>query len=251
MISLQNLVAKGAQINRKLAKALAEYKITNDDLLKHEFVTKEEYEANEEKFRDVRVNAATKAYIEDIKVALVLRDAVRKLEEETGETLLHVPQGSKQAYFITVRPDTKKVSLHQFYNDVRKFVDRKCFIEYKLSFEQKGVSDETLGDGFHVHIVASMKQRSKGEVLRDTVNTFKGYTLANCVQVHTTRNPAELVENYLVNYQSDDGHKAPTQQWDAAWRAREGLANLYKSPDGMPIKSISASLQKVTTTVTF
>lgn len=251
MISLQNLVAKASQINKKIAKEMASRKLVNEELVEHETWTQEEADRLDAMWEAKKVKFCTEAYIKDIQTALVLRDAVRKLEEETGETLLHVPQGSKQAYFITVRPDTRKVSLHQFYNDVRKFVDRKCFIEYKLSFEQKGVSDETLGDGFHVHIVASMKQRSKGEVLRDTVNTFKGYTLANCVQVHTTRNPAELVENYLVNYQSDDGHKAPTQQWDAAWRAREGLANLYKSPDGMPIKSISASLQKVTTTVTF
>lgn len=251
MISLQNLVAKGSQINRKLAKALASYKETNDSLLEHEDITEEEYEARNKSFRDIRVNAATKAYIEDIKVALVLRDAVRKLEEETGEQLLHVPQGSKQAYYITVRPDTKKVGFVEFYNDVRKFVERKCFIDYKVTFEQVGVTEETLGEDFHVNIVAQMKQRSKGEVLRDTVNTFKRYTIANAIQVQTTRNPDEVVENYLVNYESKDGHKAPTQQWDAAWRVREGLANLYKSPDGMPIKSISASLQKVTTTVTF
>lgn len=251
MISLQNLVAKASQINKKIAKEMASRKLVNESLVEHEEITQEEADRINALSEAKKVKFCTEAYIKDIQTALVLRDAVRKLEEETGEQLLHVPQGSKQAYYITVRPDTKKVGFVEFYNDVRKFVERKCFIDYKVTFEQVGVTEETLGEGFHVNIVASMKQRSKGEVLRDTINTFKRYTIANAIQVQTTRNPDEVVENYLVNYESKDGHKAPTQQWDAAWRVREGLANLYKSPDGMPIKSISASLQKVTTTVTF
>lgn len=246
MISLQNLVAKASKINRQVDKAVKDYEKCLQGI-------EDEQQRREltKTWRDKQTAQRTREYIGDIRTALELRDAIAALEEETGETLLHVPQGNKQAYFITVRPDTKKVSFVDFYNDVKKFTDRKCFIEYKLSFEQKGITAETLGEGFHVHIVASMKQRSKGEVLRDTVNTFKGYTAANCIEVLTTKNPAELVDNYLVNYKSDDGHKAPTQQWDAAWRQRENLESLYKSPEGMPIKSISASLKIVTTRVNF
>lgn len=245
MISLQNLVAKASKINRQVEKSVKDYEKTLSRI-----------DADKRKelcdtWKKKQAGWKLKEYVNDIKTALELRDAIRNLEEETGEQLLHVPQGEKQCYFITVRPDTKKITFTDFYNDVRKFVERKCFIDYKLSFEQKGMSAETLGEGFHVHIVAALKQRSKGEVLRDTQNTFKRYTAPNCIEVLTTKNPAELVENYLVNYHSDDGHKAPTKEWDAQWRTRENLDSLYSNPGGLPIKSILATPRIVTTRINF
>lgn len=245
MISLQNLVARAAKINREVDRSVKDFAKCLQGI-------DDENERNTltEQWTSKTILKKQNEYIRDIKTALQLRDAIRSLEEETGETLLFVPQGSKQAYFITIRPDTKKIKFCDFYNDVRKFCLRKCFETFKLSFEQKGMSDDTLGDGFHVHIVACMKQRSKGEVLRDTISAFKGYTAPNCIEVLTTRNPDELVDNYLVNYKSDDGHKAPTQKWDALWRTQENLEGLYSG--SMPIKSVSASTTKaIKTTITF
>lgn len=247
MITLQTLLSQASKMNKIVEKELN----ATEKIIEHSTLTEEEKELCRSKTVSRVKGREVKRLINNLQTALELRDAIRTLEEETGETLLYVPQGSKQYYFITVRPDTTKVKFVDFYNDVKRFVDRKCFIDYKLSFEQKGMSAETLGNGFHLHIVASMKQRSKGEVLRDTQNTFKGYTAANCIEVLTTKNPAELVENYLVNYQSDDGHKAPTLEWDAMWRKRENLESLYSNPEGLPIKSILATPKIVTTRVNF
>lgn len=141
---------------------------------------------------------------------------------------------SKQSYMITIRPDQNKIDFYDFKERVEEFVSRKCFLEYKYSFEQKGTDPMSLGNGFHVHIVAKMKQRSKSEVLRDTLSTWKdwvekGYIAANCIDVITTKNGDQLVENYLVEYKSDDGHKELTHSWDELWRTGMSLQRLYVS----------------------
>jgi len=98
-------------------------------------------------------------------------------------------------------------------------------ISYKLSFEQKDESGS--GHGFHAHIVCDTKHRSKGECLRDTISSFRKVCEENCIDVQVTKNPEDIVNNYLLNYKSDDNHKAPTQEGDKMWRNRIGLADLY------------------------
>lgn len=135
-------------------------------------------------------------------------------------------------YFITIRPDTTKCDFIDFKSKVEKFVSRKCFIDYTYSFEQKGESYEDLGKGFHVHIVAKMKQASKSNVLRDTLSSWndwisKDLIAPNCICVVPTNNGAKLVQDYLLEYKSDDEHKEPTKKWDEIWRTNESLDKLY------------------------
>lgn len=246
MITLTTLLSRARKINREIEK---ETKST-ENTVERTALTDEQKLMCINKTKALVKKREFGRLIEDLKTALELREEIAALEQETGETLLFAPQGTKQNYFITIRPDTSKVQFIDFYNDVKKFTDRKCFNAFKLSFEQKGVTTENIGSGFHVHIVASMKQRSKGEVLRDTQSAFKGYTAANCIEVLTTRNPDELVDNYLVNYISEDGHKAPTKEMDALWRKNLNIDALYSS--SLPIKSVLATSKKVITTkVTF
>lgn len=139
---------------------------------------------------------------------------------------------NKQAYFISIRPDDTKVDIVDFTQRINKVVSRKCFLEGKYSFEQKGTCVDDLGKGFHVHIVAQMTQNSKGQVLRDLTSSFKdwielGYITPNNIDVRTTKNPDELINSYLVEYKSDDGHKVTTQAMDELWRTGNSLKRLY------------------------
>ena len=140
----------------------------------------------------------------------------------------------KQSYFITIRPNCDKVQFHQFKDKVESFLERACFLDYTYSFEQKGTSLENLGQGFHVHIVTKARQRSKSEMLRDTLSSWndwirKEYIAENCIDVCITKSAPTLIQNYLIDYKSDDGHKQPTQIWDATWRERNNLLAIYRS----------------------
>lgn len=157
-----------------------------------------------------------------------------EIGEQFNETLLKLSgmQNTDSGFFITIRPNDTKCNFVDFKEKIFKLVERGCFLEYALSFEQKGTTPEDLGKGFHCHIVAKMKQRSKGEVLRDVSSTFKswieqGLIASNCIDVCITKNPEELVKKYLVAYESDDEHKSLTKEWDTLWRQHNDLLPLY------------------------
>lgn len=144
--------------------------------------------------------------------------------------------GKRQAYMITIRPDDTKCTFDEFRDKVQSFVRRACFIRYSYSFEQKGETIATMGKGFHVHIIADMKQRSKSEVLRDTLSSWnsfiiKGLISSNNIDVRTCHDPNEVVKNYLLEYKSTDEHKAKTKEVDYHWRSCKGLEPLYSNED--------------------
>lgn len=189
--------------------------------------------------------AKLKAHYEDMhmgyfrnhcRLGIQMMLAYREIAEEEG---LIEAAPSKQTFFITIRPKDASIDFPTFMKKVQTFVNRACFIEYSYSFEQKGENMDELGRGFHVHIVARMKQKSKGQVIRDTLSTFKDICEPQCVDVKICKNPDSVIEGYLLNYESEDGHKIATKQWDDAWREREGIAALYKS--GSPIEQAKSS----------
>jgi len=163
------------------------------------------------------------------------------LHEDYVET---IGKTTNNWFFITIRPDESKVDFNTFYEKVRKYTERKFMEEFTLSFEQKGIEDKDLGKGFHCHIVANTTHRSKGECLRDTISTFNSIAAANCINVQTTRNPKEIIQKYLTNYESDDGHKEPTQEADAKWRTQEQLDPLYTV---VPVRATPLSIKSVQT----
>lgn len=142
----------------------------------------------------------------------------------------------KNTYFITIRPDDRIIDIHDFYALVEKFVTRKFFKSFTLTFEQKGTTVEDYGKGFHAHIIAEIvpgTKRSKSEVLRDTQSTFKCCTSANCIEVVPlkTQKDYDNCESYMIEYTSDDGHKEITKEHDPIWRETLGIKPFYKEDD--------------------
>lgn len=183
-----------------------------------EQVLGEDYKSAYEAIYQQRLGAAYKEFEEYLEVSKNLHNIYTDF----------IGDCNNKAYFITIRPDDKKVTFIEFKEKIDKLVARPCFIDSTISYEQKGECLEDIGIGFHVHIVAKMKQRSKGEVLRNIVSSFSKWISenkisSNCIQVDITSNPEKLIQNYLIEYQSDDGHKIKTKNTDALWRANMGL----------------------------
>lgn len=138
----------------------------------------------------------------------------------------------KNWFMITIRPDCNKVTFIMFKDKLLSFLDRKCFLRGSYSFEQKGESDDSLGHGFHVHIIVECTQIGKSQVLRDVLSSWNewirnGYISSNCIQVDKTINPDDLRKNYLIEYKSNDGHKEKTKNSDTRWRTLMGLEPIY------------------------
>lgn len=219
---MSQLIFAQAKAIRK--QALAAKKRISDN----EFCTKEQADLA----YDISVNTARHEFKEILKIAALLHE---DYVEVIGQT--------NNWYMITIRPDTSKCDFETFYEKVRKFSQRSFFKEYTLSFEQKGTSDDTLGNGFHVHIVADTTHRSKGECLRDSKSTFSGIAAENCIDVRTTKNPKDIIQQYLVEYESSDDHKKPTMEWDHKWRQNNNLENLYTNVSGVPIRAKPLSIK--------
>lgn len=179
-----------------------------------------------------------------IKHGLLLREVFKETYNEMVEQgLLEATNKVKQMYFITVRPNENDIEFKQFYDDVQKFIQRRCFKNYHLVFEQKSI-EPPYGKGFHCHIHAEMTQRSKGEVLRDTQSTFKHCASANCIQVDILKTNDDVQRNlkYMLEWESADGHKIVTKDADIAWRESVRLLPVYTGPNGVPPPTIKSSV---------
>jgi len=129
-------------------------------------------------------------------------------------------------YMLTIRPDDKNVTFNTFRHVVKQYIYDKM-VNYTYSFEQKGTSLEELGKGFHVHIIGTWQARDKPNILTQTINYFKQFAAANCIQLDICRNPEEVVRKYLTEYISEDEHKITTKEWDTKWREDLGLKHIY------------------------
>jgi len=139
-----------------------------------------------------------------------------------------IPKRTTGNYMITIRPDEKKIQFRVFKTLVEKYVRKKMII-YTYSFEQKGTDENTIGQGFHVHIIGTIRQRDKTTCLAQTCNFFADCTAPNCIQVDYCSHPEATIQNYLIDYKSDDSHKEVTKQGDEIWRREEQLQELYSN----------------------
>jgi len=188
------------------------------------------------KFNDPSSNAMAeywKTFDASIRMGLMQANRYAMIKQqmiEAGE-LPYLTRGEKisRTYFITVRPDPKKIMFSNFYHKVIEFLNRKCFNNFILVFEQKGIDDDTLGQGFHIHVLAKMTQESPGKVVEDTFSTFKDSTAQHCIQVDRVKtvDDYERVLGYIRDHKAKDGHKKLTAETDVAWRKSLGLQALY------------------------
>lgn len=168
-------------------------------------------------------------FCEILKIAKMLHNNYENMCERTATNW----------YFITVRPRPNS-SLPEFTALIEKYVNRAFVLDYTLSLEQKDINGS--GEGFHTHIILNSKHRSKGECLRDTISTFAKVADNNCIEVKPTRNPQDIIQKYMVEYESEDNHKASTKQGDELWRKNNNILPLYDKNDNpfcaLSIKSV-------------
>ena len=76
--------------------------------------------------------------------------------------------------FITINPDTTKISLTDFIAKIHKIATFKCFTSGSTySFEQRAAYPGDMGKGYHTHMV--MKINKKPSLIRQQLlNTLKG-----------------------------------------------------------------------------
>lgn len=156
---------------------------------------------------------------------LLIKEAIDLNERVLSPLLDGKKINNKSYFFISVRPKNDD-DFWAFKKQCDKFASSKQITEAAWSFEQKGESIDTLGTGYHLHIVAKWNLY-KSQVIQQAVSAFKNFAEPQCVDVKVCGNPMEHVQRYLVDYDCDDDHKSCTKEWDARWRTSLGLDALY------------------------
>lgn len=136
-----------------------------------------------------------------------------------------------KCFHVTVRPKPDFTDFAAFRSLIVKYAESKVFTSACYTFEQKGLSEDTIGTGFHAHMVVQLAAgRTKTHCLQTA-----GKLLDMCgnagLQFDKALRPSTIIENYWLNYESRDGHKAATQHWDALWRMKMNLLPLYGDRD--------------------
>jgi len=199
------IFAHAKQIRRKVIKRLEEQDdIWGRDNYDRTAVANATIEASRNEFREI------------LQIARLLHQDYQEISQSTAINW----------YFVTIRPKPG-VCFTELYALTHKFVNRAFMKEYTLTFEQK--DPEGSGKGFHCHIVCNTNHRSKGELLRDTKSTFNKICADNCIDIKTTKNPKDIVDNYMIAYKSEDDHKIKTKNGDAIWRTKMSLSDIYEN----------------------
>lgn len=185
---------------------------------------------------DDRIKEYDRIYNMYVEIGLREFRATAEIMKKTQAIYNEVFASEQSAYWIGISPDTRKISLHDFSLLCNKFVKRAPVMKFKLAYEQRGKVPEDMGNGFHVHVMIWVKKgtkswRSKGEILRDCQSTFSKCCVPECVQVELSHNPNEVIDKYLINYESKDDHKIATKDIDLLWRNRYNIKSMYEDED--------------------
>ena len=132
--------------------------------------------------------------------------------------------------FITINPDTEKVSLTDFVAKVHKIAKFKCFsVGSQYAFEQRSAQLEDMGKGYHCHMV--MEINKKPSLIRQQLlNTLKGY-IGNPKHLdiqHLQRSSVKSKLKYLRGEKNTE-EKLAKCQIDKRWRTAKYIAELYST----------------------
>lgn len=132
---------------------------------------------------------------------------------------------------ITIRPP-HNTSWLRFRDDVHAFVTRWAprWSSWEYAFEQKGESPETLGHGFHVHLLISTTTPNyyKSHIIKSLQRYFS-YVAANCIQVDSVRN-LDRAKAYIRG--EKEASKLVAVHHDILWRNKENLQQIYEGANG-------------------
>jgi len=135
---------------------------------------------------------------------------------------------SNRWYMLTIRPPSGKVALTTFTADVHKHVQKwkNHWVSYEYVFEQKGETLETMGTGFHTHIIIETNRPNyyPSHIKKSAATDFP-YTNQRAIDVATLKNVVRAKEYIRGCKQAIE--KEPAVVMDKPWRAANKLSDLY------------------------
>ena len=136
--------------------------------------------------------------------------------------------------FITINP-RPDVLLEEFMKAMNKFKSKVWIEDYIYVYEQRGITEEESGKGFHAHFLLWKPDNKKShEVVRETKNTFKNICSIDNPSILNIKNckdeDIEKRKNYMLGHKNADidPSKQVKQEIDLIWRNRNNIENCYQ-----------------------
>lgn len=219
---MAGLLKFGRDMRKELEKRVAREIKANADCGTN-YDEKEIYQHNKERL------------LAEIKNDCLLALEIRSILEETGMMSKQSTKISGNWMWITLRPaDEHKHRFADFRNLVENtYLNRAMFLDKIWVWEQKGETPETIGKGYHVHILANMRKGlMKTQAIKDTKSTFNKWLNGEVpdafVEIEYVRSEDHYnnICAYIQGYKKDDW-KEPACILDPEWRTSKGLKNIY------------------------
>jgi hypothetical protein len=135
--------------------------------------------------------------------------------------------GANATYMLSIRPPDK-TDLAKFVRDVSFFVGTwaKKWSWFEYAFEQVGETAETMGKGFHCHLIFEINATNyyRQHILRDA---FSGFPYVAQPSIHLDKLfNVERAKEYIRGIKKDDDKELGVE-FNTPWREKVGLLNLY------------------------
>jgi len=161
-----------------------------------------------------------------------MKDYEKELESDLKEET--AKEHNNTHVWVTVSPKPT-VKFIDFRKVVEKLVNRKLFSKYCYTYEQRGKTEDELGQGFHVHILGKRNLNYKpNKVVTHIKNTLKNICdVEKCCRIQIIGEDfAKDKIDYMTGIKTggadnDAEDKQLKQAMDVKWREREELLEYY------------------------
>lgn len=176
--------------------------------------------------------------------ARVIENEMKRMEEAFDIGMKYYQMAKEKlknhggrTYMLSIRPP-HNIAFHQFHSDCLFFINKwnKKWDWYEFTWEQKGTDAETMGHGFHIHLLFETRENNyyPSHIIRDSASTFH-YVANNCIQCDTIKD-LQRAKEYIRGIKNDKD-KDKCIQWDIEWRKINNLKDLYSNETSIEVKS--------------
>lgn len=143
---------------------------------------------------------------------------------------MDVIKENKPWYFVTVSP-RDDIELEDFRKKIDSITKWKILIKGYYVFEQRGDSEHTMGNGFHVHLLIEKYNIEYKRLIKRLEDTFKNYCgkpYKNTINVvrKKTEHAMETLDEYMMGDKQED--KETKCDFDKLWRKENKIKDIYK-----------------------
>lgn len=179
---------------------------------------------------EVVINSLDKKLIKlELQNGVYKNTFIQEMYKKKEEKLKNLLEDTKCWIFITINPHDK-VSLEQFRSKVDSIKNWLCIVQAYVVFEQRGDSMESLGRGFHTHIMLSKYTIGYKTLISKLENSFKNMCskpFLNTINVKrkSPLHALECLNEYMVGNKQEE--KLQKVKYDKIWRQVNNIDNIY------------------------